>query len=97
MPQKISTSIKPIYNLIYNKYFVDEAYFGGIINPLVNVSRSIWYHIDVNLIDKTTYVVGDLAKGMGSFVRSLQTGNMQQYAMYIGIGVVVALSLVIMR
>lgn len=96
-PNKIAEGIKPVYNVVYNKYFVDEAYFGGIINPLVNLSRSIWYYIDINFIDKMTYLAGDLVRGMGSFVRSLQTGNMQQYAMYIGIGVVVALSFVIMR
>ena len=95
-PKKIAESIKPVYNLVYNKYFVDEAYFGGIINPLVNVSKSIWYYVDVNFIDKCTYWAGDLVRGMGSLGRSLQTGNMQQYAMYIGIGVVVVLSYVIM-
>lgn len=96
-PKKFAESIKPVYNFVYNKYFVDEAYFGFIINPLVNLSRNIWYYVDVNFIDKMTYLAGDLAKGMGSLVRSLQTGNMQQYAMYIGIGVVVALSFVLMR
>ncbi len=96
-PEKIAAGIKPVYNMVNNKYFVDEAYFGFIINPLVNLSRNIWYYIDVNFIDKATYLASDLMRGMGSFVRSLQTGNMQQYAMYIGIGVVVALSFVIMR
>ncbi|MBO9667046.1 MAG: NADH-quinone oxidoreductase subunit L, partial [Bdellovibrio sp.] len=96
-PKKIAESIKPIYNLVYNKYFVDEAYFGGIINPLVNLSKNTWYYVDVNFIDKCTYWAGDLMRGMGSLTRSLQTGNMQQYAMYIGIGVVVVLSFVIMR
>lgn len=96
-PKKIAESIKPVYNLVYNKYFVDEAYFGGIINPLVNLSKNVWFYIDVNFIDKMTFWAGDLARGMGSVVRSLQTGNMQQYAMYVGIGVVVVLSYVIMR
>ncbi|HEX7674481.1 MAG TPA: NADH-quinone oxidoreductase subunit L [Bdellovibrio sp.] len=96
-PKKFAESIKPVYNLVYNKYFVDEAYFGGIINPLVNGSKNLWYYIDVNFIDKCTYWIGDLMKGMGSLARSLQTGNLQQYAMYIGIGVVVVLSFVIMR
>ncbi|WP_413583015.1 NADH-quinone oxidoreductase subunit L [Bdellovibrio sp. HCB288] len=95
-PKKIAESIKPVYNLVYNKYFVDEAYFGGIINPLINLSKNTWYYVDVNFIDKCTYWAGDLVKGMGSLARSLQTGNMQQYAMYIGIGVVVVLSYVIM-
>lgn len=95
-PKKFVESIKPVYNLVYNKYFVDEAYFAGIINPLVNISKNTWYYIDVNFIDKMTYWAGDLMRGMGSMVRSTQTGNMQQYAMYIGIGIVVALSFVIM-
>ncbi|MNJ91094.1 NADH-quinone oxidoreductase subunit L [compost metagenome] len=96
-PKRFAESIKPVYNFVYNKYFVDEAYFGFIINPLVNLSKNIWYYVDVNFIDKMTYLAGDLMKGMGNLVRSLQTGNMQQYAMYIGVGVVVALSFVLMR
>ena len=96
-PKKFAESIKPVYNVIYNKYFVDEAYFGGLINPLVNFSKNLWYYFDVNLIDKCTYWMSDLIKGMGSLSRSLQTGNLQQYAMYVGIGVVVVLSFVIMR
>lgn len=95
-PKKFAASIKPLYNLIYNKYFVDEAYFAGIVNPLVTLSRNTWYYVDVHFIDKCTYWAGDLIKGMGSLSRSLQTGNMQQYAMYIGLGVVAVLSYVIM-
>jgi len=96
-PKKFVEMIKPVYNLVYNKYFVDEAYFGGIINPLIKLSKNIWFYVDVNFIDRITSLAADLMKGMGSLVRSFQTGNMQQYAMYIGIGVVVALSFVIMR
>lgn len=94
---KFAESIKPVYKVIYNKYFVDEAYFGAIINPLVRVSRNLWYYVDVNFIDKCTYWAGDIAKGAGSLVRSLQTGNMQQYAMYIGLGLVFILSFLLMR
>ncbi len=97
LPKKFAESIKPIYNVIYNKYFVDEAYFAGVINPLVNVSKNLWFYFDVNFIDKCTYVIADLIKGMGNLSRSLQTGNLQQYAMYIGIGIVVVLSFVITR
>jgi NADH-quinone oxidoreductase subunit L len=95
--EKVASAIGPIYKVIYNKYFVDEAYFGGIINPLVKFSRILWYYVDVNFIDKCTYWAGDLVKGGGSMVRSLQNGNMQQYAMYIGIGLVFVLSILLMR
>lgn len=96
-PKKIAESMKGVYNLVYNKYFVDEAYFGFIINPLVRFSKDLWYYVDVNVIDKTTYVVADIVRGGGSLVRGLQNGNIQQYAMYIAIGIVLTLSFILVR
>ncbi len=96
IPGQIVAKIEPAYKLIYNKFMVDELYFGAIINPLISLSRQIWYYVDVNVIDKMTYFTADLVKNSGSLVRSLQSGNMQQYAMYIGLGVVVALSFILM-
>jgi len=95
--EKVAEGLGPVYKAVYNKYYVDEGYFAFIINPLVNFSRGLWYYIDVNFIDKCTYWVGDLAKGAGALVRSLQGGNMQQYAMYIGLGLVFVLSILLMR
>jgi len=94
---RFAKSMGPVYTLVRDKYLVDEFYFGSIINPLVQFSKSLWFYIDVNFIDKATHVVSDFAKGGGQFVRSLQNGNMQQYAMYIGVCVVVVLSFVLMR
>ncbi|OFZ28469.1 MAG: NADH-quinone oxidoreductase subunit L [Bdellovibrionales bacterium RIFCSPHIGHO2_01_FULL_40_29] len=95
--EKIKKAIRPVYEVVNNKYWVDEAYFSWIINPLIQTSKSLWYYIDVNFIDKMTFKVADMAMGGGSFLKVLQNGNMQQYAMYIGVGVVVVLSFVLMR
>jgi len=95
--EKIAKAFGPVYKIVDNKYYVDEAYFGGIINPLIKQSQNLWLYIDVNFIDKATYWVGDITKGAGSLVRSFQTGNMQQYAMYITLGVVIVLTFVLMR
>ncbi len=94
---KVAKTFGPVYDLVNNKYYVDEAYFGGIINPIVAGSKNLWLYIDVNLIDKATYKISDLVRGGGAFVKSLQNGNMQQYAMYFGLGVVIALSFILMR
>lgn len=96
-PAKFANSIKGVHKLVLNKYFVDEAYFGFIINPLVKFSKDLWYYIDVNVIDKTTYLVSDIVRGGGSFVRGTQNGNIQQYAMYIALGVVLTLSFILVR
>lgn len=95
--EQIAKAFGPVYNFVNNKYFVDEAYFAGIISPLIKQSQNLWMYIDVNLIDKTTHIISDMTKGAGSLARSFQTGNMQQYAMYIGLGVVVVLTFVLMR
>lgn len=95
--EKVVQSIRPIYKFVYNKYYVDEFYFAAIINPIVKFGKILWYYIDVLVIDRTTARAAEVVRGGGSFVRSLQNGNMQQYAMYIAVGIVVALSFVLMR
>jgi NADH-quinone oxidoreductase subunit L len=86
--KKLHEKIKPLHTTVENKYYVDEFYFGKIINPLVEISRGLWAYIDVNFVDKTTYLISDLIVSAGGGLRSLQSGNMQQYALYIALGVV---------
>jgi NADH-quinone oxidoreductase subunit L len=95
IPAKIAGRFKCTYELVYNKYFVDEFYFARIINPIVDASRALWAYVDVNFIDRTTYVISDLVKGVGSTARTIQSGNMQQYALYIAMGVAATLFLVL--
>ncbi len=89
---RVAKAFGPIYKIVDNKYYVDEAYFAGIINPLIHASRNLWYYVDVNVVDKATYKITDLVRSGGFLLRSLQSGNMQQYAMYVVIGIVIALS-----
>jgi NADH-quinone oxidoreductase subunit L len=94
-PARFAKQFHRTYELIYNKYFVDEFYFARIIDPLVEASRGLWAYVDVNFIDRTTYVIGDVVRGVGSAARSFQNGNLQQYALYIAMGVVVTLMLIL--
>ena len=95
--KKYSDLFGPVYEAVKNKYFVDEIYEKAIIGPIIQMSKNIWFYFDVNFIDKTTFVLTDLARGGGSFVRSLQSGNIQHYALYIAIGIVAAMSIILVR
>ncbi len=86
-PQRLAEQLPSIHRVIYNKYFVDEFYFARIINPIVEGSRSLWAFVDVNFIDRATFVVSDFVRGMGATARTLQNGNLQQYALYISIAI----------
>ncbi|MEZ4870959.1 MAG: hypothetical protein R2827_01685 [Bdellovibrionales bacterium] len=69
--------------------------FAKIIDPLVEVSKGLWVYIDVNFIDKATYYTTDFVS-LGSSVRSIQSGNLQTYALYIALGTAVAISFIVM-
>ncbi len=76
-----------LHSLVLDKYRIDELYESLFIKPLIEASRALWAHVDVNFIDKITYVAGDAVRGTGSALRTLQNGNLQQYALYISLGV----------
>ena len=83
--------MRPLQKASENKYYVDEFYYGKIINPLIELSKGLWAYIDVNFIDKITYLVSDLIRSAGGGLRALQNGNLQQYALYIVMGVVASI------
>ncbi|HVK60860.1 MAG TPA: NADH-quinone oxidoreductase subunit L, partial [Bdellovibrionales bacterium] len=94
-PVRLAERFSCTHRWILNKFFVDEFYFGRIINPLINISRNLWVYVDVNFIDKTTYVVSDVVRGVGSAAKTFQTGNLQQYALYIAMAVAATMFLIL--
>ena len=42
LPEKLSARFSSLYRLVYNKYFVDEAYDALIIQPIKNSSLWLW-------------------------------------------------------
>ena len=49
-PDKVAQKFKPIYNLLWNKYYFDELYDIIIINPILAFGRLMW-KTDANVID----------------------------------------------
>ena len=91
IPEANKEKMKSLHSLVYNKYWVDEAYFKALINPLVQASKFLWSRVDVKVIDKVTYQVSDIVKNAGGGLKQVQSGNLQIYAMYILIGLVTSL------
>ena len=89
-PVGMARTFRPVYTLLYNKYYVDEIYFAFIINPLVDGSRYLlWKFVDVVIIDGTVNGVGRLCRLAGSGIRQFQTGYIPDYAWMILMGAVV--------
>lgn len=93
--EALARGLGPMYSLVSNKYWVDELYFKAIINPIVELSKRLWFYIDIHVIDKATYLASDLVTGMASFSKSVQNGKTQQYALYMALGLVVVVTFIL--
>ena len=93
---RVAQRFQPLYNLVYNKYKVDEFYMGKIVQPLVDISRGLWFYIDMNWIDRGTYLLSDFIKNCGRGLRSLQNGSIQWYAMYVVFGLIALMTVILL-
>jgi NADH-quinone oxidoreductase subunit L len=84
MADAFAGSVRGLYALIYNKYFVDEAYDATVVKPLLVGSRAVlWKGVDVGVIDGAVNGVGARALNVGSLLRRVQSGNIRSYATWI--------------
>ncbi len=87
LPEKITSSIGGLYDLVYNKYFIDEIYDATVVSPIITGSSSVlWHGMDQGVIDGAVNGVGTESKGVGGILKLLQSGNIRSYATWVVIG-----------
>lgn len=85
------------YKLAYNKFYVDEIYDGGIVQPTYKISRNfLWKIIDVKVIDGIVNGMAYTTAYSGQWLRKIQTGIVQNYAIMIAVGTLVLVSYFLM-
>ncbi len=94
---RIIASTKGLYNLLMNKYFVDEIYDAAVINPIVKVSHSfLWKFTDNKIIDGLVNGMSEVVNNISQNIRKMQTGVTQFYALIMIVGVAIALLWIIL-
>jgi NADH-quinone oxidoreductase subunit L len=87
MADSLANTFKAPYQLLYNKYFVDEIYDAAIVKPVVGGSRFVlWKGVDAGLIDGIVNGVGARSRDVGSVLRLLQSGSVRSYATWVLFG-----------
>jgi len=85
--EKFRSNLEWLYQLSFNKWYVDEAYNYLIIKPGRLFSTHIlWRLIDQNVIDRTVNSTGSLARLVASTLRPIQNGLTQSYAIIFILG-----------
>jgi NADH-quinone oxidoreductase subunit L len=87
LPGRMASTFRGAYTLLYNKYFVDEAYDAAIVDPLVIGSRQVLWKVgDAGFIDGMVNGVGRLAQTIGGGLRYMQSGSIRNYATWVVLG-----------
>ncbi|MFQ5964623.1 MAG: NADH-quinone oxidoreductase subunit L [Candidatus Scalinduaceae bacterium] len=89
LPAKIVEKFKLIYNIIFNKYYVDEIYDAAIVNPTVKSSFFLWKIVDVRIIDGSVNGVARIVEFISKVLRLFQTGYVRSYALSMLLGGVI--------
>jgi NADH-quinone oxidoreductase subunit L len=95
LPDRIAGAARGLYELVRNKYWVDELYDAAIVRPTVFVSERVLFRgVDAGLID------GGLVNGTARAIRALAASGLKYahaglaqgylFAMLIGAAIVVA-------
>lgn len=96
--ERLASSFRNIHKLLWNKYFVDEVYDATVVKPIVKGSdKLLWKGFDVNIIDGLVDGSAKLMAFTSSWMRRIQGGLVQSYALAFVVGIIVILGILILR
>ena len=86
--ERIGSMFKPLYTAFYRKYWMDELYENIIVRIALLKGLFTWFQVfDNNAVDGIVNGVADGAIAGGRALRRAQTGQLQLYGLFIGIGI----------
>jgi NADH-quinone oxidoreductase subunit L len=87
-PGKIASSFNSLYKTVYHKFYVDELYLFVTKKILFNlVGRpAAWF--DKNIVDGLVNLTGNTTQNISEKIKKVQSGKVQQYAIYFLVGVI---------
>jgi NADH-quinone oxidoreductase subunit L len=87
--EKIGHLFRPVYTVFFNKYWMDALYEKAIVNLalLGGLFRGFQW-LDTHIVDGAANGTAEVTVEGGKVIRRAQTGQLQLYALTIGVGLV---------
>ncbi len=86
--ERIGSLFSPLYTLLNRKYFFDELYEGVFVRrSLMGGLFAGLQYFDTRAVDGTVNGVASATVAGGRAIRQAQTGQLQLYGLFIGIGI----------
>jgi len=96
-PRRLAERVRGLYRLVFNKYWVDEAYDATVVQPIYRGSVRLWEDFDAAVIDGAVNGVGKQIERGSALLRSAQVGYVQVYALVLTLGAVVVIGYLALR
>jgi NADH-quinone oxidoreductase subunit L len=87
-PAKLAASLGGLYRSAYRKFYVDEGYLFVTKKVLFNIVGRTAAWIDKNIVDGMVNLAGYMTVLVSELSRDLQSGRLQQYAIYFVGGII---------
>jgi len=96
IPEKTATQLGPVYRFLFNKWYFDELYHFLFVRPAFWLGRQFWKRGDEGLIDRfgPDGAAWMVEKGAVA-ARKVQSGYLTSYALIMLLGLVAAISWVL--
>jgi NADH-quinone oxidoreductase subunit L len=86
-PKELVTSLRGFYLLAYNKFYFDEIYLFITKKIIFNLVGRPAAWIDRNIVDGLVNATGNSTRSLSEKIKWVQSGRVQQYALYFLIGI----------
>ena len=93
LPDRWAHQWRTAYEWSFHKWYFDEAYDRSIVRPTFTVAVELWKRIDVAVIDGAVNGIARAIAWGAWFLRLVQSGQTQHYALGMALGAVVILTL----
>ena len=91
LPDRLARQWRALYELSLHKWYVDELYDHAFVRPMFALAQGLWKQIDVKVIDAAVNGVARAVAWGGWFLRLIQSGQTQHYALGMALGTVIIL------
>src|SRR5689334_15287724 len=96
VPDQLAQRWRTAYEWSLHKWYFDEAYDRFVIRPTFTAASELWKRIDVAVIDGAVNGVARAIAWGAWFLRLVQSGQAQHYALGMALGAVVILTMFFM-
>ncbi len=81
-PDKLSASLQGIYKTAYHKFYIDEIYLFITKKIIFNLIAQPSAWVDKNIVDGSMNGLASLVVWKSNLIKSIQSGKVQDYALY---------------